>query len=82
MDELEKVLPRWWKNWNQVQSKEWLKDLGMFSLQKGRLKEDMIAAFTYLNGTRIVKGLDIPPCSRRYDKTNETNFKDVETDYI
>lgn len=41
------------------------KNLQMFSLQKGRLKEDMIAAFTYLNGICILKDLDILPCSRR-----------------
>ena len=40
----------------QLPSKDWLRKLGLFNLGKGRLWEDLTAAFQYLKGAHEQEG--------------------------
>ena len=54
-----------------------LKELGMFSLEKRRLRGDMIAFFKYLKGCHTEEGQDlssiIPTCNKF--KSQEARFR-------
>ena len=69
------------KGWEAKPSKERLTELGICSLEKRRLREDMLALSKYLKGSHTKAGQDlfsiIPKCRTRNNglKLQEVRFR-------